>query len=147
MNLEYVKNRIKVHEGFRNTVYTCPAGKLTIGYGHMLVEGDEYVEGVEYDKAELDELFNKDFKIALDDANSIISDQELEIPDLAKEVLIEMCFNIGKPRTLKFKKMLAAMKEGKFQRAANELINSRYYTQVTKRVEQLALILRGLKDK
>lgn len=147
MNQEFVKNRIKAHEGFRNTVYTCPTGHLTIGYGHMLTDGDDFVEGVEYDKAELEELFDKDFKIAYEDATDIISEQELNIPDLAKEVLIEMCFQLGKPRVLKFQKMISALKDNKFQKAADEMIDSRWHKQTPERCKSLANIMRGLLDK
>jgi len=147
MNLEYVKNRIKVHEGFRSTPYYCSANKLTVGYGHMVKEGEEFCEGIEYDKAQLEELFNEDFKTALDDANNIISEQDLNIPDLAKEVLIEMCFQLGKPRVSKFKKMLAALKDNKFQQAADEMIDSRWHKQTPERCKSLAHIMRGLKDK
>ena len=147
MNLEFVKNRIKAHEGFRSTPYYCTAGKLTVCYGHMVREGEHFCEGIEYDKAELEELFNQDFKTAFDDATNIISEQGLNIPDLAKEVLIEMCFQLGKPRVSKFKKMLAALKDNKFQKAADEMIDSRWHKQTPERCKSLANIMRGLLDK
>lgn len=142
MNLELIKNRIKAHEGFRNTVYICPTGHPTIGYGHMLTEEDDFVEGVEYDKAELDELFDKDFNIAVQGADKIINENDLVLPDIAYEVLVEMCFQLGGPRTSKFKKMITALKEHKFQNAADEMIDSRWHQQTPERCKELAKLMR-----
>ena len=110
MNLDLIRTRIKLHEGFSSTVYACPTGHLTIGWGHMLKEGDDFAEGVEYDKAILEELFEKDFMIAVKDTDKIINEHELELPGIAYEVLVEMCFQLGRPRVLKFKKMKLFLK-------------------------------------
>ena len=59
--MEDVKQRIKEHEGFRDTVYSDSLGFATIGYGHLVLPTDNFVEGVEYSKEELDILFDKDF--------------------------------------------------------------------------------------
>lgn len=36
---------IKLYEGFCPTTYLCPAGKLTIGYGHVIVSGENFPVG------------------------------------------------------------------------------------------------------
>jgi len=61
MNYEDVKTRIKKHEGFSAKVYLDSLGKGTIGYGHLLTEDDDFEEGIIYDKAILEALFDKDF--------------------------------------------------------------------------------------
>lgn len=142
MNLELIKNRIKKHEGFSSTVYSCPTGHLTIGYGHMLTEDDDFVEGVEYDKSELDDLFDKDFNIAVREAEKIIEEHDLILPDIAYEVLIEMVFQLGRPRVLKFKKMITALKEHKFQIAADEMLDSKWNKQTPSRCADLAHLMR-----
>lgn len=142
MNLDLIRTRIKLHEGFSNTVYACPTGFSTIGYGHMLTEEDDFVEGVEYDKAILDELFEKDFMIAVKDTDKIINEYELELPGIAYEVLVEMCFQLGRPRVSKFKKMIAALKEHKFQEAADEMIDSKWHKQTPERCSKLASLMR-----
>ena len=60
---EDLKSRIKKHEGFLSKVYLDILGKATIGYGHLLTEEDDFVEGVIYDKDILEALFEKDFNI------------------------------------------------------------------------------------
>lgn len=142
MNLDLIKTRIKLHEGFSATVYTCPTGHSTIGWGHMLTEDDDFVEGVEYDKAILEELFEKDFKIAVQGAEKIIENNDLVLPGIAYEVLVEMCFQLGEPRTSKFKKMISALKEHKFQEAADEMIDSKWHKQTPERCSKLASLMR-----
>ena len=61
-----VKERIKKHEGFRNKIYLDSLGKATIGYGHLITKKDNFIQGKEYSKQELDELFEKDFKAYFD---------------------------------------------------------------------------------
>lgn len=146
MNLEFVKNRIKINEGFSSTVYTCPTGHLTVGYGHLLTEEDDFVEGVEYDRDILEDLFEKDFAIAKKGADKIIKANELVLTDIAYEVLIEMVYQLGEPRTSKFKKMIAALQEHRFKDAADEMILSRWYQQTPERCKKLAELMRLSKD-
>ena len=146
MNLDLIKTRIKLHEGFSASVYQCSENVFTIGWGHMLTEDDDFVEGVEYDKAILEELFETDFNIAVKGADQIIKENDLELPGIAYEVLVEMCFQLGHPRTSKFKKMIAALKDHKFQEAADEMIDSRWHKQTPERCSKLASLMRLNKD-
>ena len=50
-------DRVKQNEGFRNKIYKDTLGFATIGYGHKVVEGDPFEEGVEYPKEQLEEVF------------------------------------------------------------------------------------------
>ena len=55
--MEEIKERIKQHEGFRDTVYSDSLGFATIGFGHLVLPSDNFVEGVAYDKETLEEVF------------------------------------------------------------------------------------------
>jgi len=139
--METIKQRIKEHEGYRNTVYSDSLGKSTIGYGHLLLATDNFVEGVEYSKKELDGLFDKDFDTACETANQVI--REIPLNHIAKGVIIEMCFQLGGPRILKFKKMWLALVEQDFNEAANQMIDSVWHKQTKSRCESLAAIMRS----
>lgn len=52
---------LKKYESFKSRGYLCPAGKLTIGYGHVLKKGEIY-KTITKEKAE--ELLNQDIRIA-----------------------------------------------------------------------------------
>ena len=138
------KTRIKQHEGFSPTVYTDSLGFQTIGYGHLVIEKDNFKEGEIYSPEELEGVFNQDYEIAKNDGQSII-DNELngmngyseEQKQIIESVLIEMCFNLGKPRVLKFKNFLQALRDKDVKKAKAEMLNSRWAVQVKSR----ALIL------
>ena len=101
--MEEVKQRIKEHEGFRDTVYSDSLGFATVGYGHLVLPTDDFVEGVAYPKEQLEAVFDNDFQIALTSAEELL--EEIEVPETVKGIICEMCFQLGKPRVMKFKKM------------------------------------------
>lgn len=57
---------------------------------------------------------------------------------VTKTVLINMAFNMGMVGLLKFKNTLEYMKQGNWKQAAANMRKSLWYTQVTKRAEELA---------
>ena len=138
--MEEVKQRIKEHEGFRDTVYADSLGYATIGYGHLVLPTDNFVEGVTYPKEQLEELFDMDFNQAKQSANELLVG--LDINDIAKGVIVEMCFQLGKPRVMKFKKMWVAIRNNDFEEAANQMIDSAWHKQTTSRCESLAATMR-----
>ena len=62
--------------------------------------------------------------------------------EVRKVVLVDMCYNLGINRFLGFKKMLAAVKEGNYDTAADEMLNSKWATQVKGRAVELAQLMR-----
>ena len=140
MNYEDVKNRIKKHEGFVAKVYLDSLGKATIGYGHLLTEEDDFVEGVIYDKDILEALFDKDFNKAKQGMEELVG--TLDIVMAAKGIIIEMVFQLGKTGVSKFKNMFAALNEFDYTRAAEEMLNSAWYRQTPSRCEELSNLMR-----
>lgn len=136
---EDLKSRIKQHEGFLSKVYLDSLGKATIGYGHLLTEEDDFVEGVIYDKDILEALFEKDFNKAVHGAEELL--KGINVCLVAKEVIIEMVFQLGKTGVSKFKNMFAALKEYDYTRAAGEMTNSAWYRQTPSRCEELAKLM------
>jgi len=135
-----LKNRIKKHEGFRDVMYLDNLGKKTIGYGHLVTE-DGILPGIQYSKKELDELFEKDFSTALRDATKLVS--HLDLPNEAFNVVIEMCFQLGLPKVTKFVNFLDALKKYDYNRAANEMLLSKWYEQTPARCQELSNIIRS----
>ena len=140
MNYEDVKNRIKKHEGFVAKVYLDSLDKATIGYGHLLTEEDDFVEGVIYDKDILEALFDKDFDKAKQGMEELVG--TLDIAMAAKGIIIEMVFQLGKTGVYKFKNMFAALNEFDYTRAAEEMLNSAWYRQTPSRCEELSNLMR-----
>ena len=57
--------------------------------------------------------------------------------------MIDMGFNIGLDRLMKFEKCLARIKASDFQGAANEMLNSSWANQVGARATRLADVMRS----
>ena len=140
MNYEDVKSRIKKHEGFIAKVYLDSLGKANIGYGHLLTEDDDFVEGVIYDKDILEAIFDKDFDTAKQGLEELVG--TLDIAMAAKGIIIEMVFQLGKTGVSKFKNMFAALNEFDYTRAAEEMLNSAWYRQTPSRCEELSNLMR-----
>jgi len=50
--IELAAELIRAFEGLRLITYYCPAGKRTIGYGHVLEEGSKVADQISSDIAE-----------------------------------------------------------------------------------------------
>ena len=61
---------------------------------------------------------------------------------MVQGVIIEMTYQIGTSGMLKFKKMIANMKDSNWKEAADEMKNSLWYRQTPGRCERLATIVR-----
>ena len=61
-----------------------------------------------------------------------------------QRIIANMMFNMGRPRLSKFANMKAAVDEGDWNRAADEMMDSRWYNQVTNRAERLVERMRNV---
>jgi len=138
--VEELKERIKKHEGFRDVIYKDSLGFATIGYGHLVLPTDDFVEGQQYSKEILDAVFDKDFQNALDNANKLIGDIPLVYQ--AKEVICEMVFQLGIGGVSKFKNMWKALEDGDYETASVEMLDSRWAKQTPSRAESLSNIMK-----
>ena len=143
MNLEEVKEHIKEEEGYRDTMYRDHLGFATIGYGHLVLPTDKFKEGVKYSHKELLKILDYDFAIAKQDMESLTKD--LDIVDGAKEILIHMLFQLGKPKVMNFKRFFENLKKKDYIGASNEMLDSLWAKKHTPaRAERLARKMREL---
>jgi len=133
-----IKERIKKHEGFRDKVYKDSLGKRTIGYGHLCVE-DFWDDDKKYLESFLNDIFEKDFKTACDNAMVLIGDKSIAAN--AIQVIVEMVFQLGIGGVSKFKKMWEALKKEDYYTASVEMLDSRWHKQTPKRAKELAKLM------
>ena len=136
MNLELIKEEIKKEEGFRNSMYRDHLGFSTIGYGHLVKPTDKFKEGVVYTEKELESVFEYDFSIAKQDMESLTKD--LDIVDIAKEILLHMCFQLGKPKVMQFQRMFDCLRKKDYVGAGLEMEDSRWAKQTPARASRLS---------
>ncbi len=78
---------IKSFEGFSQTAYICPAGVLSIGYGHT--SGVRAGDTVTQEEADI--LLQQDLKAAENTVNA----QGLNVTQLQFDALVSLVYNIG----------------------------------------------------
>lgn len=130
-----VSDLIKIHEGLRLKPYRCTADKLTIGYGRNLED-----RGISEAEAEM--LLRNDI---IEVTGQLCMEPYWSQLNIVRQaVLIDMCFNLGYSGLKKFKRFLAALEEGDFRTAAEEMMDSRWAEQVGTRATRLCnLMLTG----
>jgi lysozyme len=141
---EELKEEIKLHEGFVPRTYADSLGKRTIGYGHLCVEPEQWDDDKEYTKEELNVVFEKDFNEALKNAEHLIG--ERSINDTAKEVIIEMVFQLGIGGVGKFKKLWSALDREDYGEASFQMLDSLWAKQTPARAGKLAGKMRSAKE-
>jgi len=139
---EKLKDRIKTHEGFRNYTYLCSESVRTIGWGHRCLPNEDWNDDEEYSIAQLEYCFDLDFKKAMEGAEDLIG--SIPLLPKAKEVIIEMVFQLGKRGVSRFAKMWEALGNQDYDEAANQMLDSRWHKQTKSRAESLATIMRSL---
>lgn len=126
-----LKKQLIRDEGWRNRLYTCPAGKLTIGVGFNL-EANRLC-----DKA-ISAQLDYDIERCTEAAKALLAEDWDKLNDVRQEVLIQMIFQLGVDGVRQFRKTLAAIRSGDFDTAAYNMLASRWAKQTPTRVKRLA---------
>ena len=135
MHYRKLKKRIKKNEGFSLKPYKDQLGYLTIGYGHLILPNETYLLKNKTNKLQLNSIFDQDFERALGDYKRFIKQKYHNRKD--KELLIEMTYQMGAKRVLKFKKLISNMQKNKKHLVCFEMMDSLWYTQTPNRVKNL----------
>jgi lysozyme len=121
--------RLKKDEGCKLSPYRCTAGKLTIGYGWNL-------DDVPIPQHIADALLVHAVAQAENDVARLVEQDALSRPRW--DVLVNMRFQLGAGGFRGFKKVLAAVEQGSYRIAAQEMMNSRWAEQTPNRARRLA---------
>lgn len=140
---EELKEQIKEHEGFVPRTYKDSLGKRTIGFGHLCVEPEQWDDDKEYTREELERVFDNDFEEALKNAESLIGERSINF--IAKQVIIEMVFQLGIGGVSKFKKMWSALDNEDYGEASFQMMDSLWAKQTPNRAEKLSQKMRSAK--
>ena len=146
MNIDKLREEITFDEGVKYEVYLDHLGLPTFGIGHLVTKNDEeYGEDVGYSVSEqrVNEVFEKDMNIVLKDCQILYDDFD-DLPEECQHIIANMMFNMGRPRLSKFKGMKRGVDERDWNAAADEMVDSRWYRQVTKRADRLVNRMRAI---
>ena len=146
MDKDKLREEIASDEGCRMEIYLDHLGLPTMGIGHLITQDDpEYNQpvGTVITEERVRQLFNLDIAVTLEDCRMIYPDFE-SLPEEAQLVIANMCFQLGRPRLTKFRKMKAAVDERRWGDAADEMVDSRWHDQTPNRAKRLVKRIRDL---
>ena len=129
---EELVRMIKRDEGWSPEPYKCTEGIWTIGFGTNITrisrdEGEALLE-IRLDKIIEYDLLSFTKEIA-------------NLNDARKAVLINMIYQLGKQGVLRFKKMRQAIIAKDWQKASEEMLDSKWHQQTPDRCRRLARIM------
>ena len=129
---------IKHHEGFVGHVYDDSLGIPTIGYGFA-------IKDLVLEEDLCDEILLRKLRIL---GRSVMSKFPFfdSLPSDCKTVLMEMCYQLGVTGVSKFKKALKAMEDGDWEKAADEMLDSKWAKQTPNRAKEMSDIIRSLHE-
>jgi lysozyme len=146
MNIDKLREELKIDEGCKYEIYLDHLGLPTFGIGHLILSSDmEHGQevGTAVSEDRVNECFAKDVEIVLSECSQLYSGFAF-LPGEAQLIIANMMFNMGRPRLSKFKGMKAAVDIGDYHRAAVEMVDSRWYQQVTNRADRLVARMRSI---
>lgn len=146
MNLEQLREQLEIDEGVKYEVYNDHLGYATFGVGHLVLESDkEYgaALGTPVSESRVVEAFEQDCENVLRDCHILYEDFD-DLPEEAQQVIANMMFNMGRPRLSKFKGMKRGVDSRDWNAAADEMVDSAWYRQVTNRADRLVKRIREL---
>ena len=136
MNYDDAANLTERFEGYRNKIYLDSLGNITGGIGHHFSVGSHLPVSV------VRALFYMDFSRAISDYHTICEAHQLRLDSVRRAVILDMVFNLGLTKALKFKKMLKCLQKKDYEGAAREMMDSRWSKQVKGRAVELAEMMR-----
>ena len=148
MDLEKLRKQLEIDEGVKYEIYLDHLGYPTFGIGHLVIPSDkEYREdvGTRVSEERVRECFDKDVESVLRDCTLLYKDF-YELPEEAQQIIANMMFNMGYTRLSKFRGMKKGVDARDWNKAADEMVDSRWYKQVTNRANRLVERMRNIES-
>ena len=146
MNLKKLQEELEIDEGCKYEIYLDHLGYPTFGVGHLVLESDpEYgwEVGASIDTHRVNEAFEDDVQNVLTDCEKLYVQWE-HLPEEVKLIIANMMFNMGYTRLSRFKGMKRGVDARDWNTAADEMVDSRWYNQVTNRANRLVERMRSI---
>ena len=144
--IEQLREELEEDEGCMRKTYLDHLGYKTVGIGHLCKEGEPEFDmevGTPVSEERVAELFEKDIGWTISDCQKLVPDFDM-LPEEARLILSNMMFNMGVNRMSRFLRLLAAVEERRWGKAADEMLDSKWATQVPARSGRLIARMRAL---
>tara|TARA_A100001011_G_C14231369_1_gene808994 strand:+ start:255 stop:668 length:414 start_codon:yes stop_codon:yes gene_type:complete len=135
MDIAKLKETLIIDEGLKLKLYLDHLKIETIGVGRNLRH-----RGISEETAM--QMLDEDIEIVQHELSQNLPFYD-EMPEAVQLALCNLCFNMGISRLLQFKKTLQHLKNKEFGKASDELLDSRYATQLPNRSKRVADLIRS----
>ena len=146
MNIDQLRMELEYDEGCKYEIYLDHLGLPTFGIGHLVTEDDpEHGQevGTPVSEERVIEVFEKDVQITIGECKKLYDDWD-DLPEEAQLIIANMMFNMGRPRLSQFKGMKRGVDARDWNAAADEMVDSKWYRQVTNRADRLVTRMRNV---
>tara|TARA_R110000851_G_scaffold16857_1_gene54299 strand:+ start:158 stop:586 length:429 start_codon:yes stop_codon:yes gene_type:complete len=123
---------LRLHEGVKTHVYTDHLGYETIGVGRCIRKN----VGLGLSDDEINYLLSNDVSRVTAELGRFKWFPELN--EARRDAMINLCFQLGLTKLLKFKNFLASMEDGDYELASTHLLDSLYARQTPARADEIA---------
>lgn len=130
-----LKGLLTQHETYKQFPYTDLTGHLTVGIGRNLSDRGISITEAGYLLDDDIGYFYGKLCHHLNFFNRLNESRQI--------ALIDMCFNVGLQSFLNFTQMILALEAGDYDRAADEMLKSKWAKQVGERASYLANIMQS----
>ena len=140
MDINKLREQLKIDEGVRYEVYDDHLGYKTFGIGHLVKTTDEeygWPVGTPVSEKRVNSVFDEDVETYIAETEKVFGNLQ-EMPQEVQQVLVNMCFNMGAPRLSQFKKFIKAIHDEDWATASVEMLDSRWANQVGDRAKRLS---------
>lgn len=135
---DLIRADLRADEGFRANAYYDSEGFLTIGIGRLI----DPRRGRGITESEALYLLDNDIDLVCDQLDARLSWWR-KLTQPRRRALINMAFQLGISGLLRFRRMLAALRDGDYETAAAEALDSKWATQTPDRAKRVAALIRG----
>ena len=146
MDIDQLRRELDEDEGCVYEIYLDHLGYPTFGIGHLVTKSDMehgWSVGTDDDEYRVHEVFEEDVQTVLSDCKKLYHNF-YHLPEEVQLIIANMMFNMGLTRLSKFKGMKRGIDDCDWQAAADEMVDSRWYRQVTNRAERLVKRMRNV---
>ena len=146
MNIDKLREELESDEGCKHEIYLDHFKFPTLGIGHLITDWDEEYDmevGTTVSEERVKECFEKDVKQVIKDCKKLYEDFD-HLPEDAQLIIANMMFNMGYTRLSKFRAMKSGVDARDWNKAADEMVDSRWYEQVPNRAKRLVVRMRSL---
>lgn len=146
--IDQLRQELADDEGCKYEIYLDHLNLPTFGIGHLIRKDDkEYglPVGTVIEQERVASIFKLDIAVTLDDCKRLYDDWN-DLPEECQLIIANMMFNLGYPRLSKFVGMKAGVDARNWNEAADQMVDSKWYTQVPNRARRLVARMRALAE-